>query len=332
MDRFVVGTGRCGSTLLSKMLACSPEMVSIFEFFNGLPGERLATQPITAEALWQTLTTPHPFVTMVTSRGFAVEEVAYPFGRPGMRYRAEDDVPWMLVATLPRLSDDPDRLFDELREFTLRLPMQPPAAHYRAIFRWLAIRQGKTCWNERSGSSIDSLPRLVQAFPEGRFLHIHRQGEEAALSMREHHAFRLAISIVYGLDPEVDLATALAHPRPTPGADDPVRRMLERRPSAEHFGRFWSQQLAVGYRGIAALRPDQYHEVRFEDLATRPREVLREIADFFALDPHADGWMERAAALVRGLPPARAGRLPDDERARLAEACRFGNLLLGRPG
>ena len=36
MDRFIVGTGRCGSTLLSRMLACHPAVCSIFEFFNGL--------------------------------------------------------------------------------------------------------------------------------------------------------------------------------------------------------------------------------------------------------------------------------------------------------
>jgi hypothetical protein len=332
MDRFVVGTGRCGSTLLSRMLAESPDVLSIFEFFNGLPGDRrFAAAPIDGAALWDLLATPHPFVTMVTSRGFPVEEVAYPFGRPGARFAADDDVPWLLVATLPRLSEDPDRLFDELREHVLAQPARPPAAHYRHVFAWLAARLGKTAWNERSGSSIDLLPQLALAFPEGRFLHIHRRGEEAALSMREHHAFRLAISIVSGLDPEVDLAMALAHPRPRPGEDDPVRRMLERRPSAEHFGRFWSQQLAVGYRGVAALSPRQYREVSFEELVGRPRETLHEIAEFFAMDATRDGWIERAARLVREVPPARIGELAADERARLVEACRFGNLLLGRP-
>ena len=36
MDRFVVGTGRCGSTLLSRMLGENRSVLSIFEFFNGL--------------------------------------------------------------------------------------------------------------------------------------------------------------------------------------------------------------------------------------------------------------------------------------------------------
>lgn len=331
MDRFVVGTGRCGSTLLSKMLAVSPEMLSIFEFFNGLPGDRrLALDPIPAESAWDLLTTPHPFVTMVTSRGFPVEEVAYPFGRAGMRYRAEDDVPWLLVATLPRLDRDPDRLFDELRGYVLAGPPQPPAAHFRRIFAWLTERFGKSSWNERSGSSIDFVGKLAAAFPAARFLHIHRSGEECALSMREHHAFRLAISIVYDLDPEVDLATALAHPRPRPGEDDPVRRMLERRPAPEPFGRFWSQQITQGYVGIASIHPSQYREVRFEELVAEPRRVLREIAEFFAIDPEREGWIDRAAGLVRNIPPSRLDALATEERARLVDACRPGNALLGR--
>jgi hypothetical protein len=64
---------------------------------------------------------------------------------------------------------------------------------------------------------------------------------------------------------------------------------------------------------------------------TRPVDTLRDIAAFFELDARADRWIERAAELVHGAPPPRLGDLPDDERARLADACRTGNALLGRP-
>ena len=45
-------------------------------------------------------------------------------------------------------------------------------------------RCGRPCWVERSGSSIEYLEGLHAFFPEARFLHIHRDGPEAALSMR----------------------------------------------------------------------------------------------------------------------------------------------------
>ena len=331
MDRFIVGTGRCGSTLLSRMLAESPEMASLFEFFNGLPGNRFAPGTMSGPDLWQIISQPHPFVTMVTSRGHRVEEITYPFGRPGVRFGAGDSLPWLLVSMLPRLTDDPDRLFDESQAFVCAQPHRTPPEHYRTYFQWLAEQTGRTMWNERSGGGIEYLPDLARAFPGARFVHLHRAGEETSLSMREHAAFRLAISIVYGLDPEVDLATALATLTPKPGEDDPVARMLARRPHAAHFGVFWSDQLVNGYRGVQMLDPAQYIEVSFEDMVDDPRAALRRIATHFAMDPDAGGWIERAAAMVRGRPPERAGELPADERERLAEVCRAGNRLLGRP-
>ena len=331
MERFIIGTGRCGSTLLSRMLAVSPEMTSIFEFFNGLHGSgRFEPEPISGEELWEIITQPHAFVTMVTSRGHLVEEVAYPFRRSGVRYGPEDDLPWLLVATLPRLSEDPDALFEATREFVLALPRQPRAAHYRALFEWLTKRDGGTLWNERSGSGIDYTADVAAVYPDARFLHIHRQGEEAALSMREHAAFRLAVTLVFDLAPDLDLASALAHIRPVAGQPDPLASVLDRRPSAEHFGRFWSDQLMTGYQAVKNLRPEQYKEVAFEDLVARPKDVLREIATFFEMDPNRDGWVERAAGLVRGVPPARLSTLPEPEREALIETCRAGNRLVGR--
>lgn len=331
MERFIIGTGRCGSTLLSKMLACSPEMVSVFEFFNGLPGgSRLSPAPMAAEELWDMITRPHDIVTAVMRRGYEVEEIAYPFDRPDARFAREDPLPWILVAALPRIADDPDRLFDEAREFVLSLPTQPPAQHYRDLFAWLAGRGSGTMWNERSGSGIDAAAELAAAFPGARFLHIHREGMEAALSMREHAAFRLAVTLVYNLDPNLDLVEALAENPGRAAAEDAMARALERRPEAEHFGRFWADQLAAGYRALVDLRPEQYLAVSFEELVASPMETLGMISEFFGMDPDAGDWRRVASELLRGFPPARAPRLPEAERVALAAACRTGNILLGR--
>lgn len=331
MERFIVGTGRCGSTLLSKMLAVSPEMVSIFEFFNGLHGTgRFDLDSVTGEDLWHAVTQPHAFVTMATSRGYAVEEVAYPFERPGARFSRSDYLPWLLVATLPRVSDDPDRLFEEAGEFVRAQPEQPRARHYSDLFDWLAAKSGATMWNERSGSGIDYTGNLVKLWPDARFLHLHRAGEEAALSMREHALFRLAISVVFQLDSEVDVATALAHAVPEPGKPDPLAAFFERRPPPEYFGRFWADQLSAGYRAVKNLRPEQYLEVAFEDLVGAPTETLRRIATFFEMDPTVGDWIPKAASMVRSVPPPRLPTLSRDDAERLIAECRTGNRLLER--
>ncbi len=331
MERFIVGTGRCGSTLLSRMLAECPPLASLFEVLNGLDAaRRFRAEPMDGPEFAALATAEQPFLTAVLRRGYPVEEVIYPFGRG--RFRRGEPMPYISGACLPRLSDDPDALLDALLDFARGLPAAPPARQFRRLFDWLAARHGRRHWIERSGSSIEYLPALAAAFPEARFVHLHRDGPETALSMREHHAYRLPISLLYQAPVEgnrpatdfgpIDLAAA---PRP----DDPISRILAARPPAPYFGRYWSDQLA---RGLAARERlgGRYLELRFEDLLAAPRAALARVADFLELP--AGPWLERAAALVGSAPPSRLGALPADEARALVEACRPGaERLAARP-
>ena len=332
MDRFIVGTGRCGSTLLSRMLAESPEVASLFEFFNGLEmGRRFDDAPADGEEFAWLISQKHPFVTMVLSRGYEVPEITYPFS-PRSRFQKGEGLPWIAVSALPRLSDDPDALYDETLAFARALPPRHLREQYRALFDWWTERTGRRHWIERSGSSIDYLESLHRFFPEARFLHIHRDGREAALSMRDHHAFRLAVSLMTQRATEGKTIRELGGLETGQAADDtdPISQLLKGRPDAVHFGRFWSGQVLRGYRALRLLDADRYSELRFEDLLERPREELARVAAFFALDPDAGGWRDRAAALIGKLPSPRHEGLPPDERRRLEEACAPGNTLLGR--
>jgi hypothetical protein len=333
VDRFVVGTGRCGSTLLSRMLAESPEAISLSEFMNGLDMTRRFTDaPADGAELAWLLSQPHPFVTLVLERGYEVPEIVYPFGAPGARFGRGDSIPYLLGACLPRLGGDPDALFEALLEFARTRPKTTLAEHYRAVFDWLAARTGRAVWIERSGSSLDYVGELRRLFPAARFVHLHRDGREAALSMREHHAFRLAIcmtSQVLERDRTHSLAD-LDRAASAAAAEDRIGRMLASRPDVEPFGRFWSAQVGRGFDSARALPADAWLPLRFEDLLVRPEATLRAIADFFALDPERGGWIPRAAALVRGAPAPRFEKLSADEQARLEAACRPGMQLLGR--
>src|SRR5262245_31917850 len=117
MDRFIVGTGRCGSTLLSRMLAEHSAVLSLFELFNGIDGaQRFAPGPLPGAAFARLFAGEQPFINAVLRRGYPVEEVVYPFG-DGARYRRGDACPYVLVSMLPRLSREPDALFDAARAF-----------------------------------------------------------------------------------------------------------------------------------------------------------------------------------------------------------------------
>lgn len=331
MDRFIVGSGRCGSTLLSQMLAGHPQLLSVFEFFNGLDASRrFAEGSISGSEFAELISAEQPFVTAVLRRGYPVAEIVYPYG-PAARHRPGQPLPWILVSMLPRLCADPDALFDEVMAFATALPSQPSASHCRQLFDWLTRRMDRQYWVERSGSSIDYLGALHEQFPEARFLHLHRDGCEVALSMREHHAYRLPISLLYGVPaddgpiPQIGPSELRAEPDPR----DPVSRILASRPAPDYFGRYWRDQILRGAEARRRIPPDHYSEVGFEELIERPVDVLVRVAEFFGLDRDI-AWLERASALVRGSPPGRFEGLGPGEREALLEACRPGYEALGR--
>jgi len=78
--------------------------------------------------------------------------------------------------------------------------------------------------------------------------------------------------------------------------------MLASRPSAEYFGRFWTEQVRRGMAAVPKLDARRYREVRFEDLVANPREVIAGVAEFLELPDARGAWLDEAAALVRGAP------------------------------
>ncbi len=329
MDRFVVGSGRCGSTLLSRMLDVHPDVSSLFEFFNGLDVARRFAPALDGGALADLLGAEQTVVTAALRRGHTAEEIVYPFGAPGARYAPHDRLPWLCVSMAPRLSDDPDGLFDALIEWARARPETSAGEHYRALFAWLCARSGTSTWIERSGSSIDYAGALATCFPDARFLHLHRDGAETALSMREHGIYRLPIALLYDValadGKRVSESRGLDFAGPVERGDL-ISQILDAKLEPAVFGRYWSDQVERGVAAGNALGPDRFAEIAFEDLVERPREGLAFIADFFEL-PSAD-WIDAAVALIRSRPRTRRDALPEAEREALDDACARGRTAL----
>lgn len=328
--RFILGTGRCGSTLLSRMLSEHTGVLSLFEWFPGMDFDfRFKAEPVSGAEFAAQLERDHPVLTSVLSRGANVPEVVYPFGAEGMRHSSNTDpIPWALAIPIARMSEQPDLFFEELLATVKALPAQPMVAQHRTIFNWLCEKQGKQLWIERSAGSIEFVSELLTGFPEGRFVHLHRDGRETALSMREYPALRVAVAIMNGLLGNIDFSyQGLSQLM----RDDPeaIDRLLATQPPIELYGQYWSQQVLNGSRALAEIDPTNILDVRFEEMVTKPLETLSSIRDFFELDG-GDDWVERGAGLVRGMPRLRFPDLSSDEQEKLNHSCARAMSALDR--
>ncbi|MBL8941729.1 MAG: sulfotransferase [Myxococcales bacterium] len=344
---FVVGTGRCGSTLLSSLLRMHPQIASISEFFPFVTdlGTRVAPAfppgDVTAAQLWDLLATCRPRQTQMLRLDVAMPEVLYPWRSGHHRFDAASGVPPVAQVTLPHLSGDPDGLFDRLRAAVAELSPAPIGVQYRRVFDWFAAQQGARGWAERSGGSLRIAHRLLEHFPAARLVHIVRDGRDTAVSMSEHTGFRMVFTSVQmmetlGVDPfETDA-------RPfEDDLDDDLAALLPERCTREAFlayatppplcGHYWSGEILEGLAAIGHLAEDRLLTLRYEDFLAAPRETVRRLGAFVREGEPDAAWVEAAAASIR--PPRSSWRrLAPKLRSQLEHACAPGFQALAEHG
>ena len=333
---FIVSTGRCGSTMLSNMVNLHPRMLSVSEFFSSLADGAFQGGRMGGEALYRRLSTLRPVGRALLKNDLIVSEYLYPFG-PGSRF-GPDDVPPIMGATLPHLTDDPEGLWDELAPAVRARGVDTLAAQYRFVFEWLARRFERDIWIERSGASLFFVPAMAQMFPDARFVHIYRDGRDTAMSMQGHYVFRLyaqcaKILRFTGLDPFRSSNWPGTSPwmplfarlrfRFFSGASFRARQM-----DLPLFGWLWSNMIERGTRYLAALPGERVLDMRFESVLESPREEMSRFIDFVGPEFADSRWLDEIRALPREKPPSWT-RLAPDEHARLAGACAPGQKILG---
>ncbi|HSY00173.1 MAG TPA: sulfotransferase, partial [Streptomyces sp.] len=191
---FVFGTGRSGSTALSRILNAHPDVLSLNEYMASVGDASFPAGEVDGEEFWQTLFRPAPHFERMIRSGVPLPEFLYT-RNPG-RYAAETTgIPALSLMVLPHLTDDPDGLLDELGAPVARWPKRTAAEHHRALFGLLCARFGRTAVVERSGYSTGWAPGLREAFPDAGFVHMFRDGPDCALSMSRHPGYR-AISLL----------------------------------------------------------------------------------------------------------------------------------------
>lgn len=121
-----------------------------------------------------------------------------------------------------------------------------------AIFEAYAAKAGKPRWGDKTPMYMRHLPVLERLFPDAQYVHLVRDGRNAAISFLQM--------------PEGTYTRTWAHPQ-TPG----------------EFACLWRMEVrdarALGRR----VGPDRYLEVRYESLVAEPERTVAAICSFAAL-------------------------------------------------
>lgn len=338
---FIVGTGRCGSTMLSELVRAHPQLASLSEVFTmltdlgGRISECFPAEPLDGPALWRVLGAAPPKLSAMLRYDVAMDEVLFR-PAPGARFGVAQGVPALLQTALPHLFDAPEAVFEQLERFVLARPRAAVGEHYRETFAWLAARLGRERWVERSGGSLRIVGRLAACFPGARFVHIVRDGRNCAMSMSRHLGFRMALIVIQlteilGVDPWE--SSDRTHERDVP---DELVPFLPERFDREAFlryevapplcGHYWSGEIMAGLAELAALAPARVLTLRYEDFGHAPHASIARLFEFLGVGAPA-AWVDRAAGIVR---PARSRwtELSPREQRSLHAACEPGFAAL----
>lgn len=331
VGRFILTTGRAGSNMLTRMLAQNRQTLVLSDYLGACDNiYRFEQGPITGERFAEIIGRNDDLSAMLRYRQFNYKELMADMKAIHPRWGHAANLPVMMVSFIPFVEpNEPEALFDAMIAFAKAQPTQPIGKHYEAVWAWLTQRYGKSAWVERTGSSVRFADEIIREFPKAKYLHLHRDGVSAALSMLEHAWFVLAVEYDMRVPSREEIRRAMDHVSTDPN-DDAISRLFHQdRPSLAEFGRHWSWQITRGYREFVNLDRHQFLSVSYEDLLANPEPELKRIGEFFEL-PEDEGWEARAAATINRSLGQRSHDLPPEELAAVREAVLPGQMLIGR--
>lgn len=324
--------------MVSDVLNRHPRILSLSEFFSFVGLKAFLRRRVDGAYMWR-LYSQQQNRSRLMLRG-RYEELLYPVDAPDARF-SQDDVPPILCATLPHLTEGYEALYDELGPVVRGQPKQSPADHFRRHFQWLGERFNRRVWAERSGGSLLFASRLLRQFPEARVIHVYRDGRETALSMSNHYLFRMIVATLrafqrVGIDMMDAMARGRHWDRVSPWLEPFVSAFFrpERLPydklTLTDFATFWSGMVERGQRIFSQLPPERFLPLRFEEAQANPEEQFRRLIRFISPELEDEAWLREASAIPRPTRSRFAKLEPADQDA-VARACRPGLELLGYP-
>lgn len=170
------------------------------------------------------------------------------------------------LARRHRTPVDPDAFVDDLRRLATLVEwrLSPAAVEARlrpamttgeaiaAIFEAYAAERGKRRWGDKTPLYMQHLDLLERLFPDASYVHLIRDGRDAALSY-------LAV-------PRGVMTEGWGRPR-----------------DAQGFACQWATEIRAACRLGARVGPSRYLELRYEALVAEPAAELRRVCSFAGL-------------------------------------------------
>lgn len=141
----------------------------------------------------------------------------------------------------------------------------PTGEAITAIFDAYAEAAGKPRWGDKTPKYMRHLELLEELFPDALYVHLIRDGRDAALSFLQM--------------PEGTFTRTWAHPT-TP----------------EQFACLWRKEVRDARSLGRRMGASRYHEVRYEDLVAEPEATVRAICAFAAI-PFEPAMLDYTAAV-----------------------------------
>jgi Sulfotransferase family len=131
--------------------------------------------------------------------------------------------------------------------FVAALDELTPAALLDALYRSYAAQHGAERWGDKSPIYTHYIPLLAEIFPSAQFVHLVRDGRDAALSTLAAYPDRFYVDVYFA-------------------------------------AQSWQRRIRAARRAGVALGPARYTELRYEDLTADPEAVLRPLCLFLGED------------------------------------------------
>jgi hypothetical protein len=149
---------------------------------------------------------------------------------------------------------------------------------FRLVYSWLLRLEldGDLRFSEKTPTNVFLIPFLSQAFPDSQFIHIIRDGRDAASSHMQRPWLRAADAWSREREP----GGYLYGPWPKFWVEPDRRDEFTRTSDARRVAWAWRRYTESGLRDGRALAPERYHELRYEDLVRRPEAEAERVLGF----------------------------------------------------